>query len=95
MNLERTITKFLEKKGWHTYYNPKYWVHQKLVKDPSRQDYTDYGMDLESAFIHEAEDLPPFASMGMPALSQMFSYNDRKEILKYYFEIKEVKKDQP
>jgi len=29
--------------GWATWYNPKYWVHTKTVKNPKCQDYTNYG----------------------------------------------------
>lgn len=45
--------KFVKSKGWHTWYNPNYWVNEKVIKDPTSQDYTNYGMDLASAYTHE------------------------------------------
>lgn len=41
----------LEKEGWHTWYNDNYWVHPKVVQNPEIQDYTNYGMSLEDAFM--------------------------------------------
>ncbi len=39
---------FLEKHGWHTWYNDNYWVNPKIV-DEKKADYTNFGMDIESA----------------------------------------------
>jgi len=44
---------FLESNGWHQWYNPDYWVHKDLVTDPSRMDYTYYGMSTDEAVKHE------------------------------------------
>ena len=65
-----TAVKFLEENGWGDYYNPNYFVHPKTVDDPKRQDYTNYGMDWKSAWLHEKYDLPPFKCYGFPALGQ-------------------------
>lgn len=46
---------FLESRGWHTWYHHDYWVHKKLVKDPTRQDYTNYGMNTDQAYEFEME----------------------------------------
>ena len=43
----------LRRRGWDTWYHEDYWVHPKLIKDPSRQDYTNYGMSLEDALKFE------------------------------------------
>lgn len=52
--------KFLRKKGWSTWYNDNYWVHEKTIADPSRQDHTNYGMSLEEAYNFEVNNEPPF-----------------------------------
>lgn len=51
---------FLTSRGWHTWYNKNYWVNKNLVADPKSQDYTNYGMDLKSAYFHEKNQLGPF-----------------------------------
>lgn len=53
--------KILESAGWHTWYNPNYWVHQKLIKDPLSQDYTNYGLNAEDAYIFETTNQKPFS----------------------------------
>lgn len=44
---------FLIERGWHTYYNPNYWVHKKTVRDHTISDYTNYGFDLDGAYEYE------------------------------------------
>jgi hypothetical protein len=46
-------------RGWDTWYNPNYWVHPKTVADPTRQDFTYYGMSFEDAVKFELEDRKP------------------------------------
>lgn len=57
---EKEEIKFLESKGWHTWYNDDYWVHPKTVADRSRQDYTNYGMSRSEAVAFEKEGRRPF-----------------------------------
>jgi hypothetical protein len=54
---------FLKSKGWSTWYHEDYWVHEKTVVDPTRQDYTNYGMDLYSAYEYEINGGKPFDGM--------------------------------
>jgi hypothetical protein len=56
-NEEKSI--MLAKAGWHTWYNPEYWVHPKVVADPNSQDYTSYGMGLEEAYEFETQNIAP------------------------------------
>lgn len=84
MDLKTTVEKFLRKRGWYQWYNENAWCHPKIVADPKQQDPTNYCMDLESAFLHEVENLPPFAPMGLPKLSQKLHEVDM-ELLNYYF----------
>jgi len=84
-NLTDIVMIFLKDRGWSQYYSDKYWVNSKTVKDPSRQDYTDYGMDLISAFIHEVENLGPFDCYGMPEIGQSQKGYECREILEKYF----------
>lgn len=37
--------------GWHTWYHPDYWVHPERVSNKRIQNYTDYGLKLEDAFM--------------------------------------------
>lgn len=70
MNVERDdLSKkvFLESRGWATFYHPDYWVHKKTVRDPVRQDYTHYGMNLQEAYEFETEHKRPF-DIGLPIL---------------------------
>lgn len=60
---------FLREHGWSTWYHEDYWVNPDVVEDPSRQDYTDYGMRLDDAYKYETGDYPKFKPMGMPAIS--------------------------
>jgi hypothetical protein len=66
----KTQEKFIKSKGWSTWYNPNYWVHEKTVVEPNKQDYTDYGMDLNSAYCFEKLKLPRFMPCFLPLLSQ-------------------------
>jgi len=65
----KTQEKFIISKGWSTWYNPRYWVHPKTVADKSRQDFTAYGMDLNSAYCFEKLGLPTFDPMPLPRMS--------------------------
>lgn len=51
---------FLNSQGWYMYYNPNYYVHPKTIKDKSIQDFTNYGMPVDDAYIYEIENMPPF-----------------------------------
>jgi hypothetical protein len=82
--LESIVSKWLKKRGWNTWYNKDYWVNPKCVADSTQQDYTNYGMDVASAFIHEVENLPPFQPMGAPELSKTF-HKTKADVLEYYF----------
>jgi hypothetical protein len=62
--------KYIKSKGWSTWYNPKYWVNPKTVVDEKRQDYTNYGMSLNSAYCFEKLNLPKFLPFPFPILSQ-------------------------
>jgi hypothetical protein len=62
--------KYIKSKSWSTWYNQKYWVHPKTVEDKSCQDYTNYGMDLNSAYCFEKLKLPKFKPCFLPLLSQ-------------------------
>lgn len=64
--------KFLEERGWGTWYSNNYWVHPKTVEDRSRQDYTDYGMSLDGAYQFELvcpnRKIPPLGGIFKPLL---------------------------
>lgn len=52
---------FLLSHGWSPWYNENYWVHPKTITDPTRQDYTDYGLSLDKACEYELNpDSKPF-----------------------------------
>lgn len=52
---EAEIRKALYAAGWADWYHPDYWVHPQVVKDPTRQDYTNYGVSLAEAWrLHVA-----------------------------------------
>lgn len=53
------IESFLKKRNWHTWYNKDYWVSKKVIADKSEQDYTDYGLNKEDAFMFEILDIKP------------------------------------
>ena len=48
-------------KGWHRWYNEKYWVHPDLVEDQMKQDYTNYGMSFDLAVEMEQKGRPKFS----------------------------------
>jgi hypothetical protein len=82
--MRKIIEKFLIRRGWNTYYNENYWIHTKTVKDPHEQDHTNYGMDLESAFVYEVENLSSFR--GIYNRHDMSAYSvDEIKIIDYYF----------
>lgn len=58
----------MKARWWHTYYNDDYWVHPDLIADPTRQDYTNYGMSFENAVLME--------SMGKPKLGPLCQRTD-------------------
>lgn len=62
--------RYVKSKGWSTWYNPKYWVNPKTIVDPKCQDFTSYGMDLNSAYCFEKLKLPKFEPCFIPILSQ-------------------------
>jgi hypothetical protein len=64
---------FLKSRGWSTWYNENYWVNPAVVVDKKRQDHTNYGMDLESAYFHEINELGPFDVPlgGIPRMSMV------------------------
>ena len=80
---------FLKSKGWSTWYNEKYWVNPKLVSDPRKQEYTNYGMDLESAYFHEINDLGKFEPTFLPEMSMIKKAIENKEKIKKHFKGKE------
>lgn len=84
MTEKELIEKFLERRGWYQYYNDNYWVNKKTVTPDKGMDYTNYGMDLQSAFIHEVESMPAFRPMGMPEISKHL-HETKNEVLEYYF----------
>jgi hypothetical protein len=61
----------LKARGWHTWYNPNYWVHRDSVERPNEQDYTNYGMCFEDAVRYERLGKPKHRSMGLPGLSRI------------------------
>lgn len=63
--------KFLEERGWSTWYNPNYWVHPESVENPKAQDYTNYGMNIDDAIAYENLGKPKHKQMILPGLSQM------------------------
>ena len=80
-------------KGWSTWYNKGYWVNPKTISDNKSQNYTDYGMDLNSAYCFEKLKLPPFKCSLMPRMSQIQQGLDNivriKKLLKQLEESKE------
>lgn len=46
---------YLLARGWHTWYNEDYWVNPNIIKDSKSQDYTNYGMNIDKAYIFETE----------------------------------------
>lgn len=64
--------KFLIENGWHTWYNEDYWVHPKVISDPTRQDYTNYGMPRSDAIIFEKE-------KGKPIQGSLFGFINLKD----------------
>lgn len=53
----------LKAAGWHTYYHEEYWVHKDLVKDDISQDYTNYGVPLNTAVKLEQAGRPKSGSI--------------------------------
>lgn len=72
MNTEKPMTydekvAFVRRRGWGTWYHPNYWVNEKTITDPQRQDYTNYGMSLDDAVRWEQEGrapIPPGNDLG-------------------------------
>jgi hypothetical protein len=65
----RDLDAWLAERGWSAWYHPDYWVHRKMVADPNRQDYTDYGLKKREAYAFEVLGIEPFRSRGLPTLS--------------------------
>jgi len=80
---------FIKAHGWSTWYNVNYWVHPKTVSDPSSQDYTNYGMDLNSAYCFEKLDLPKFEYRMFPLASMMQQGLDNRKKIEALLEILE------
>jgi hypothetical protein len=78
------IEEFLRERGWDTWYGDDYWVNPNLVVEPTVQDYTNYGMDLKSAYAHECLKLGPFKPMGLPGLTMMLKGIDNAEKIKHF-----------
>ena len=78
-------SKFISKRGWYQWYNILYWVNPKTVEDPTQQDYTNYGMDLNSAYCFEKLNLPKFKPgfLGLPILSMQAQGLDNKQKIEY------------
>ena len=62
---------WLKAHGRSTYYHPQYWVNRRTITDPTRQDYTNYGMDVGSAMEWERMGGNPFKSGGLPITNMM------------------------
>jgi len=74
---------YIKSKGWSTWYNEKYWVHPKTIVDDNRQDYTNYGMDLNSAYCFEKLNLPKFQPCSFAILSQQKQgFENKDKIIK-------------
>lgn len=69
---------FIKLRGWSTWYNEKYWVHPKVITDEKCQDYTNYGMDLNSAYCFEKLALPKFLPFPLPIMSQQMQGLENK-----------------
>ena len=73
---------WLEARGWHEWYRRGYWVSPKTVRDPSAQDYTNYGMSTQEAVAYERETRQPFSRTPMAGLrgsgARQNSYNRKK-----------------
>ena len=84
---KKLIEIFLKSRGWSTWYNDNYWIHPKTVSDPEKQDYTNYGMDLQSAFITEVEKVRPLNMMERAGFIEIDANMDR--VLELYKEVLE------
>jgi hypothetical protein len=82
----RDLDAWLPERGWYTWYNDNYWVHEKLVADPTRQDPTDYGLNAKMAYAFEVLNIEPFASMGLPGLSGMVHARNNWQRIKAFLE---------
>jgi|GEM_PF-4499739 len=51
---EQDKKKFLESKGWFTWYNPNYWCHEQFGNE--ERDCTSWGVSLEDAYEFETND---------------------------------------
>jgi hypothetical protein len=65
---------YLLDNGWTTYYSREYWVHKDTVELPEKQDYTDYGLSLDSAYKYEILGRPKFRYLGLPVASMFDMY---------------------
>lgn len=53
-------------------------MHPDCVEDPSKQNYTEYGMLIEDAIRYENIGKPKFKFYGLPIFSQM-DMNEKTE----------------
>lgn len=84
--------KYIQSKGWRTWYNPNYWVHEKTVEDSSKMDYTNYGMDLNSAYCFEKLKLPKFKFSIFALISmRQQGIKNMKQICKLLQKLEKVK----
>lgn len=64
--------KHLRDNGWRTWHSKDYWVHPDTVQDPTRQDFTDYGLNLETALRYEKIGRPKFNYCGGIPVASLF-----------------------
>ena len=83
---------YIKSKGWSTWYNEKYWVHPKTVEDSAKQDFTLYGMDLNSAYCFEKLSLPKFQCSPLPRLSMNLQGMENKKRIQALLKKLEVSK---
>lgn len=87
--------KYVISKGWSTWYNKNYWVNPKTIVNPKSQDYTNYGMDLNSAYCFEKLKLPKFIPCFLPILSQQSQgLANKKKIQKLLKQLEKSRKEE-
>ena len=77
MKLEKQA--YLKKHGWHTWYNPDYWVNPKVIADPKSQDYTNYGMTIDDAVVWQWNRVGKVKHrFGIPSIDIAIHLEDRR-----------------
>lgn len=76
---------YVKSKGWSTWYHSNYWVHTKTIVDPNCQDYTSYGLSLNSAYCFEKLNLPPFRPGPFPSVNQQIQALENKDKILEFF----------